>query len=243
MEAPNGCIKRGNRRAGCRRYGALPRRLRRRAQTNPPFFVWHASCSFAYMTVSAEVKLKVLLLDADASRAAGVRGSLRALGYEVVGSIASGARLYMEVARLNPDVVIIDVNSPDRDTLEHLCCLSRDAPRPVVMFAHDDDKAKIRAAIQAGVSAYVVRGLSADRIQPIVEVAIARFEEHRSLRAEIAAVRARLDDRKLVERAKGVVMQRNGCSENEAYCTLRQLAMTQQQSLGDVARALLAGQG
>ena len=191
--------------------------------------------------MSAETKLKIVLLDADASRAAGVRGSLRALGYEVVGSIASGARLYMEVARLNPDVVIIDVGSPDRDTLEHLCCLHRDAPRPVVMFAHDDDKAKIRAAIQAGVSAYVVRGLSADRIHPIVEVAIARFEEYRSLRAEIAATKERLGERKLVERAKGMVMKSKGCSENEAYSAMRQLAMTQQQSLADVARTVLAG--
>ena len=188
----------------------------------------------------AAVQLRVLLVDADAARAAVVHASLTQLGYEVVGSLAIGARLYMEVARLNPDVVIIDVNSPDRDTLEHLACLRRDAPRPVVMFAHDDDKTKIRAAIQAGVSAYVVRGLSADRIRPIVEVAIARFEEHRALRAELLAANVRLDERKLVERAKGFVMRRNGCSENEAYCALRQLAMTQQQSLADVARALLA---
>lgn len=192
------------------------------------------------MPMSADTKLKVLLVDADASRAAGVRGSLRGFGYDVVGSIASGARLYMEVARLNPDVVIIDVNSPDRDTLEHLVCLSRDAPRPVVMFAHDDDKDKIRAAIRAGVSAYVVRGLSADRIQPIVEVAIARFEEHRALRAELAATQERLNERQLVERAKGIVMQHKGCTEDQAYSALRQLAMTHQQSLADVARALLA---
>ena len=194
------------------------------------------------MPASVDVKLRVLLVDADASRAAIVHGSLKQLGYEVVGSLASGARLYMEVARLNPDVVIIDVNSPDRDTLEHLVCLRRDAPRPVVMFAHDDDKAKIRAAIQAGVSAYVVRGLSTDRIRPIVEVAIARFEEHRALRAELSAAKARLDERKLVERAKGIVMQRNGCSEDEAYSTLRHLAMTRQQSLADVAQAVLAAQ-
>lgn len=214
--------------------------LRRPAASKSKLFFWHAGCSGAGMSPGAESKLRVLLVDADASRAAVVYASLRQLGYEVVGSLATGARLYMEVARLNPDVVIIDVGSPDRDTLEHLVCLSRDAPRPVVMFAHDDDKAKIRAAIQAGVSAYVVRGLSADRIQAIVDVAIARFEEHRALRAELVAAKARLDERKLVERAKGLLMQRNRCSEDEAYRALRQLAMRQQESLADIARSLLA---
>jgi len=215
-------------------------RARRSAASKSKLFFWHAGCSGVDMSPGAELKLRVLLVDADPSRAAVVYASLRQLGYEVVGSLATGARLYMEVARLNPDVVIIDVGSPDRDTLEHLVCLSRDAPRPVVMFAHDDDKAKIRAAIQAGVSAYVVRGLSADRIQAIVDVAIARFEEHRVLRAELVAAKARLDERKLVERAKGLLMHRNRCSEDEAYRALRQLAMTQQESLADIARSLLA---
>ncbi len=189
---------------------------------------------------SSETALRVLLVDDDPERAALVEQALRTAGYVVAAQLAPHDDLHARVAKIQPDVIIIDMESPDRDTLEHMCCIGRELPRPVVMFTHDGDKEKIRLAMRAGVSAYIVGGLSGERIKPIIDVAMARFQEHQALRGELAKATAALEERKLIERAKGLIMQQRQCSEDEAYRALRNQAMTHNLRLADVAQRIIA---
>jgi response regulator NasT len=143
------------------------------------------------------------------------------------------------VKELSPDIIIIDTDSPDRDTLEHICIVTRDDPRPIVMFAADADSDKIREAVKAGVNAYIVNGLAEERIQPILDVAIARFAQMQSLREELAAARSELEDRKSVDRAKAILMRSRKMSEPQAYEALRKLAMDSSQRIAEVARQVI----
>jgi response regulator NasT len=185
------------------------------------------------------MKLRVLLLDDDEKRRRAVEAALTATGYGVIAGAAPGRDLIRDIARLRPDVIVIDVEAPDRDTLEDLCCIARDAPHPVVMFTHDDDAEKMRAAIRAGVSAYVVGGVSGERVGPIVEVAVMRFEQHQALRAELRRAQASLAERKVIERAKGILMRQRRCSEDEAYQALRRSAMACNRRLAEVAQSVI----
>ncbi len=184
--------------------------------------------------------LKVMLVDDTLERVQTLRLALAQAGYEVIEHVGSTVDLHRRVAEIKPDVIIIDTDSPDRDTLENLCVISRDEPRPVVMFAHDGDSAKIREAVRAGVSAYVVDGLALERVKPIIDVAIARFEQFQALRQELAQNEEKLAERKVVERAKGILMKGRNLSEDEAYRALRQQAMDNNTRLGDVARQVIA---
>jgi len=184
--------------------------------------------------------MKVLIVDESAERGQVLRGGLERAGYEVAGILSSSLELQDAVERLAPDVIIIDTESPSRDSLEHLCVMGRDRPRPIVMFADDDDAATIREAVRAGVSAYVVDGLEPERVKAIVDVACARFEEFQRLRSELAEANRKLSERKLVERAKGLLMKARGVSEDEAYQLLRSLAMNRGKRLGDVAQDVIA---
>ncbi len=184
--------------------------------------------------------LKVMLVDDTLERVETLRLALAQAGYEVIEHVGSTIDLHRRVAEIKPDVIIIDTDSPDRDTLENLCVISRDEPRPVVMFAHDDDSAKIREAVRAGVSAYVVDGLALERVKPIIDVAIARFEQFQALRQELAQNEEKLAERKVVERAKGILMKGRNLSEDEAYRALRQQAMDNNTRLGEVARQVIA---
>ena len=136
-------------------------------------------------------------------------------------------------------MIVIDTESPSRDVLEHLCVLSQSSPRPIVMFTRDDAQASIREAVRSGVSAYVVDGLDPERVKSIVDVAVARFEEFQSLRAQLAEANLRLEERKLVERAKGLLMKSRGWDEETAYGALRKLAMDRKLRLGQVAQQLI----
>ena len=184
--------------------------------------------------------MRVLILDESAERGQVLRGGLEHAGYEVAGIVSSPFDLQDAVARLQPDVIIIDTDSPSRDALEHLCVMGRDQPRPIVMFAVDGDAATIREAVRAGVSAYVVDGLEPERVKAIVEVACARFEELQSLRSELAEANRKLSERKLVERAKGLLMKARGVDEQEAYQLLRTLAMNRSKRIGDAAQDVIA---
>jgi response regulator NasT len=184
--------------------------------------------------------MRVLIVDESAERGQVLRGGLERAGYEVAGILSSSLELLNAVEQLAPDVIIIDTESPSRDALEHLCVMGRDRPRPIVMFADDDDAATIREAVRAGVSAYVVDGLEPERVKAIVEVACARFEEFQRLRAELAEANRKLSERKLVERAKGLLMKERGVGEAEAYQLLRSLAMNRGKRLGDVAQDVIA---
>lgn len=183
---------------------------------------------------------RVLVVDESAEQGMILRRGLERAGYEVAGILSSPFELLREVERLAPDVIIIDTDSPSRDVLEHLCVMGRDRPRPIVMFSADDDAGTIRDAVRAGVSAYVVDGLEPDRVKAIVDVACARFEEFQRLRAELAAANQQLSERKLVERAKGLLMKERGVDEQEAYRLLRTLAMNRGKRIGDVAQDIIA---
>lgn len=184
--------------------------------------------------------MRVLIVDESAERGQVLRGGLERAGYQVAGILSSPLELQDAVEKFAPDVIIIDTDSPSRDALEHLCVMDRDRPRPIVMFAADDDTATIREAVRAGVSAYVVDGLEPERVKAIVEVACARFEEFQRLRGELAEANRKLSERKLVERAKGLLMKARGVGEEEAYQLLRSLAMNRGKRIGDVAQDVIA---
>jgi response regulator NasT len=187
--------------------------------------------------------MRVLVIDELAEdleeRAETLREGLERAGHEVVASLSSPLELLRAVERLRPDVIVIDTESPTRDVLEHLVIVSQSSPRPIVMFASDSGGEAIREAVRAGVSAYVVDGLDAGRVHTIVEVACARFDELQRLKVELADANLKLSERKLVERAKGLLMQSRGISEDQAYHALRKLAMSKKQRLGDVAQQLI----
>jgi two-component system, response regulator / RNA-binding antiterminator len=187
--------------------------------------------------------MRILVVDESDERAALLGEALSAAGHEVVASLSSPLELLRAVDALHPDVIVIDTESPTRDVLEHVVIVSQSSPRPIVMFASDAGGAAIRDAVQAGVSAYVVDGLDASRVNSIVEVACARFEEYQRefqrLKIELAEANLKLSERKLVERAKGLLMQSRGVSEDEAYHALRKLAMSKKQRLGDVAQQVI----
>ncbi len=181
-----------------------------------------------------------MLVDEDDERGAVLQEALAEAGYRVVARLRNEENLAVAVREYKPDMVIIDMEAPGRDTLEQMREVSRDNPKPIVLFSNNRDSEYIRQAVRAGVSAYVVDGLSRDRILPIVEVAMARFSEFQVLRRELEDTRARLADRKLVEKAKGLLMKHRGLSEDEAYQSLRKTAMARNQRIVDVARMLLA---
>lgn len=186
------------------------------------------------------MSLSVLLVDDDPARAAIVEPALREAGYEVMTVVNSTTDMVAQVRARRPDVIIIDRDSPDRDTLEHVCLITRDDPRPIVMFTQDHNRTLMREALEAGVSAYVVDGLSVERVRPIVEVALARFEQWQALRRELDQAQTNLAERKLIERAKGIVMKQRGCAEDEAYAMLRKLAMSRNQRLAQVAENVIS---
>ena len=168
-----------------------------------------------------------------------LKEGLKAAGYDVVEVSTSAVALLDRVAALRPDVIIIDTDSPTRDTLEQLSFVSARQPRPIVLFTEDRDNATIQAALKAGVSAYVVAGMRPDRLQPILDVAVARFEQDRALRDELKSVQDRLAERKLVERAKGILMKQKGVDEDEAFRLMRKLAMDRNRRLLDVAQQII----
>ena len=179
--------------------------------------------------------LRVMVVDEDNERREVLRQGLEKAGHRVVAEVQSTVNLSRLVAEVLPDVIIIDTHSPDRDTIEHLCVISQDTPRPIVMFSADGNTEKIREAVRAGVSAYVVDGLAAQRVQPILDVAMARFEELQSLRNELEESQTQLADRKRIDRAKGILIKQKNLSEEEAYRWLRKMAMDENLKLAEVA--------
>ncbi|SFF24291.1 response regulator receiver and ANTAR domain protein [Fontimonas thermophila] len=184
--------------------------------------------------------MRVLLVDDDSSRSTLLRQALIDDDHAVVAVLATADDLLAAVTRHQPDVILIDVDSPRRDLFESLTQISRERPCPIVLFAAYSDAETARRAVQAGVSAYVVDGLAPARLKAVIDVAIARFEQHQALQRELAQTKLRLADRRDVERAKGVLMERRRLSEAEAYAQLRKMAMDRKLSIGDAARALLA---
>jgi two-component system, response regulator / RNA-binding antiterminator len=183
--------------------------------------------------------MRVLVVHESAGRGEMLRAALRRAGYEVAASLSSPLTLLKTAEQLEPDVIVIDTQSPSPDVLEHLAMLRRHTPRPVVMFTSDGSEAAIRAATRAGVTAYVVDGLDETRIKTIVDVAVARFEEMQELRDQLAEATTQLAERKLIERAKGMLMKSRKLDEEAAYAALRKAAMDRNVKLAEIAQRIV----
>lgn len=183
--------------------------------------------------------LSVLVIDESRSRAGEICAGLALAGYQVAAILADSANLTAEVERLQPDVILIDTESPSRDTLENLAVLHKNMPRPVVVFTQENGQHAIRDAFKAGVSAYIVDGLDQKRIKPILDVAQARFEASQAMRRELDDLSKKLSDRKLVDQAKGILMKARGLDEEAAYHAMRKLAMERGHTIASVARDVI----
>lgn len=168
-----------------------------------------------------------------------VTPALVAYQYLVVGTYSPDDDLVVQAARLRPDLIVLDVSTPSERLLDQLHLMGEELPLPIVMFTDEVDSGAIRRAIAAGVSAYIVDGLYVNRLGPVLNVALARFQEMQSLRGELASTRRSLNDRKRIDRAKGILMQRRGISEDAAYHSLRKLAMERNQKMGEVADSVI----
>jgi two-component system, response regulator / RNA-binding antiterminator len=175
----------------------------------------------------------------EAERSRQLRIGLLKNGYNLIAVLPADNFLEQRLAQLQPDMVIVDAESDARDALEHVVVATRNERRPIVMFTNDNDTRHVKDAVAAGVSAYVVAGLAPERIRPILEVAMARFEHEQGLRREIADAKGELQERKVIDRAKGVLMARQGLSEQAAYDKLRKTAMDKGLKLSDVAQRML----
>ncbi len=188
-----------------------------------------------------------------AERSRSLRIGLLENGFNLVAVLPADSFLPQRIAQLQPDMIIVDADSEARDALEHVAMATRDERRPIVMFTNDNDTSHVKAAVAAGVSAYIVAGLSSERIRPILDVAMARFQHEQALRDELATTKtelheqgaelrarmAELSDRKVIDRAKGMLMQRQNLSEQAAYEKLRKTAMDKSLKLVDVAQRML----
>jgi two-component system, response regulator / RNA-binding antiterminator len=177
--------------------------------------------------------------EGEAERSRSLRIGLLQNGYNIVAVLPSDVFLPDRLAQISPDMIIVDAESEARDTLEHVVMATRDARRPIVLFTNDDDTTHVRDAIAAGVTAYVVAGLAAERVKPVLDVALARFQHEEELRRELTDARSQLSDRKTIDRAKGILMSRQSLSEEEAYARLRKTAMDKGLKLADVAQRIL----
>ena len=184
-------------------------------------------------------RLSIIVVEKDRARAMLIVDGLRDAGDFDVMVISEETGLARRIAQRNPDLVLIDAGNLSRDVLEELALATGPTERPVAMFVDQSDGSLTKAAIEAGMSAYVVDGLRADRIKPILDAAIARFHMLQKMRIELSETRKALEDRKAIDRAKGILMRARGLSEEEAYALLRKTAMDQGRKLADVASALV----
>jgi response regulator NasT len=183
--------------------------------------------------------LKILVVEPDPTKARDIHDALVDGGWSEVVVIATITKLDRTLQQQNPDIILIDLANPDRDTLEHISLVSQAKERPVAMFVDHTDAAMTQAAIAAGLSAYVVNGLRMDRIKPVLETAIARFRVISKMQSELDAAKRALSDRKTIDRAKGLVMRARGISEDDAYKLMRKTAMDQGRKVIDVATSLV----
>ncbi|MEC9346571.1 MAG: ANTAR domain-containing protein [Pseudomonadota bacterium] len=183
--------------------------------------------------------LKVAVVDENQMRAAILQEGLIGAGVREVTVIADTKNLLRQLADAEPDVVIIDLENPSRDVLEQMFQVSRLVARPVAMFVDRSDGSMIQAAMDAGVSAYVVDGLKKERVKPVMDVAISRFNTFHRLQQELEKARSELAERKVIERAKGILMKTRGMTEDEAYTALRRHAMSDNRRIIDIAQSVV----
>ncbi|MBF0266771.1 MAG: ANTAR domain-containing protein, partial [Gammaproteobacteria bacterium] len=165
---------------------------------------------------------------------------LEKVNCHIVGNIRPDINLLSRVLALQPDIIIIDIELPDRDILENLRNIQVNAPKPMIMFSQDEDSNSIRQAIEAGISAYVVDDVSDKKLGPVLDAAIASFKQYQNLRDELDATKVELKQRKTIDKAKGILMKQRNISEEEAYQLLRKSAMNQNMKIADVANNLIS---
>jgi two-component system, response regulator / RNA-binding antiterminator len=189
--------------------------------------------------MGAESSPKIAIVDENPVRAAILEGGLREAGYTDVVRIDQMQSLLSRIYALDPDVIVIDLENPSRDSLEQMFQVSRAVRRPIAMFVDQSDAASIQASVDAGVSAYIVDGLKKERLKPILDLCIFRFNAFARLQDELDRARSALEDRKVIERAKGVLMKLKGLTEDEAYVLLRSTAMREKKKIGEIAQSIL----
>ncbi|MDE1989156.1 MAG: ANTAR domain-containing protein [Betaproteobacteria bacterium] len=183
--------------------------------------------------------LKILVIDEIQTRTRELCTQLAQSGYQTAAVLPSADNLPEQVAAFKPDVILVDTNSPSRDILEHLAVMDRTAPRPVVLFGSDRTNDTIRQVVQAGVSTYVVDGLDISRLQPLIEIAVARFEHYQSLKGKLEEANRQLDERKIIDQAKNLLIKHRKLDESTAYALLRKTAMSRGETIATVARELV----
>jgi response regulator NasT len=200
------------------------------------------------MNLPSNARLRIVVVSTvpapDAGQAApshgeALRDGLLESGYDIVAALPADIFLPERIAQLRPDLIIIDTDSDARDVLEHIVIATRDERRPIVMFTDDSSTSSMDAAMAAGVSAYIVAGLQAERVKPVLDVALARFRQEEKMRNELCDARQQLADRKVIDRAKGLLMSRHKLTEQQAYEKLRSLAMNKNLKLADIAQRIL----
>ena len=187
----------------------------------------------------ADTSLTILVIDENPTRATILEDGLREAGLVDVVRLDTTHELLKRIFEIDPDVILIDLASPSRDALEQMFQVSRTVKRPVAMFVDQSDSAMIESAVDAGVSAYIVDGLRKERVKSILDMTVSRFNAFDRLTRELQQARDELADRKLVERAKGILMKSRGISEEEAYGLLRRTAMNEKVKLADIARSVV----
>ncbi len=185
-------------------------------------------------------RLNILLVESDREKAEAVTGVLDAESYAISHVTSCGLRLLKEVERFQPDLIVMDIESPDRDIIESLNQISDINPKPVVMFSEQGDADTINAMIKSGVSAYIVGDVDPTRVKTIIDVAVARFKEHQQLRSELAQTKELLSSQKTIEQAKIWLMENKQLSEKEAYHQMRKMAMDNSQKMEQVAKNILS---
>ena len=189
--------------------------------------------------MSAEQSPKIVIVDESPIRAAILEEGLREAGYTSVVRISEMQSLLARIYALDPDIIVIDLENPSRDILEQMFQVSRAVRRPIAMFVDQSDAASIQASVDAGVSAYIVDGLKKERIKPILDLCVSRFNAFARLQDELDRTKSALEERKVIDRAKGILMKLKGLTEEEAYVLMRSTAMREKKKIGEIAQSIL----
>lgn len=220
-----------------RREYCMNRRPHDKAMNQRPTF------SSSAPSATGSRSLRILLVrdphDADPLNVETIRAGLASAGFADIETVEADLKLPDVIGARQPDLIIIASESAARDTVEHVCVSTQHAPRPIVLFTDNDDAERIKTALSAGITAYIVDGLRAERVKTVLDVAYARFELDQALRAELDATKLKLAERKVVERAKGLLMQTRGMTEDEAYKRLRGMAMERGLKLVEAAQRVI----
>jgi response regulator NasT len=189
--------------------------------------------------MSAEQSPKIVIVDESPIRVAILQEGLQEAGFTQVVHISEMQSLLARIYAVDPDIILIDLENPSRDVLEAMFQVSRAVRRPIAMFVDQSDAASIQASVEAGVSAYIVDGLKKERIKPILDLCVSRFNAFAKLQEELERTKSQLEDRKVIERAKGILMKVKGLTEDEAYVLLRSTAMREKKKIGEIAQSII----